>query len=178
MGLVTMRVSFRSTTGGGGSVEDSAFGANDAAGARLKSEAHGFRDRLHHLLRSLDELVESDETVDPAALDRIRGILRSRRLRDRFFEAGLFADPAWDILLDLYRAELGRYRVPVSSLCIAAAVPATTALRWIKTLEQKGLVLRQADPNHGRRIYVSLSTEAARAMERLLSALPATEPLI
>jgi DNA-binding MarR family transcriptional regulator len=60
--------------------------------------------------------------------------------------------------------------VAVSSLCIAAAVPATTALRWIKALSDKGLFVRQADPQDGRRVYIALSDEAARAMGRYLAA--------
>jgi hypothetical protein len=40
----------------------------------------------------------------------------------------LFADPGWDILLDLYAARQEGKQVSVSSLCIAAAVPPTTAL--------------------------------------------------
>jgi hypothetical protein len=44
-------------------------------------------------------------------------------MREQFFGPDLFADPAWDILLDLYAARLEQQRVAVSSLCIAAAVP-------------------------------------------------------
>ena len=54
-----------------------------------------------------------------------------------FYES-IFADPAWDMLLDLMEAEIEQPRVAVSSLCIAAAVPATTALRWLKTLTEPG----------------------------------------
>ena len=61
-------------------------------------------------------------------------MIRARRLRARYFPEDLFADPAWDMLLDLLQAEIAQLRVPVSSLCIAAAVPATTALRWLKTM--------------------------------------------
>ena len=39
----------------------------------------------------------------------------------------LFADPAWDMLLDLLQAQISHLRVPVSSLCIAAAVPASSS---------------------------------------------------
>jgi hypothetical protein len=53
------------------------------------------------------------------------------RLRSQHFVPALFADPAWDILLDLAAARIDGRMVAVSSLCIAAAVPATTALRWI-----------------------------------------------
>ena len=48
--------------------------------------------------------------------------------------------------LDLMQAEIAQHRVPVSSLCIAAAVPATTALRWIKTMTDTGPFVRRADP--------------------------------
>jgi len=48
-------------------------------------------------------------------------------MRARYFRDELFADPAWDMLLDLLQAEIAQLRVPVSSLCIAASVPATTA---------------------------------------------------
>jgi DNA-binding MarR family transcriptional regulator len=159
-------------------VRHSAIEADALGDARLNNEAQVVRDRLHYLLKSLDELIEPIEHCEPATADRVRAILRSRRLRDRFFEAGLFADPAWDILLELYLAELGQYRLAISSLCLGAAVPATTALRWIKTLEKKGLVVRSPDPDDGRRIYVALANDAAQAMERLFSAVPAAEQLL
>ena len=61
------------------------------------------------------------------------------------------------MLLDLLQAEIAHLRVPVSSLCIAAAVPATTALRWLKTMVKQGLFLRRADPHDGRRVFVELA---------------------
>jgi DNA-binding MarR family transcriptional regulator len=96
--------------------------------------------------------------------EAIRSIIRARRLRARFFREDLFADPAWDMLLDLLQAEISHLRVPVSSLCIAAAVPATTALRWLKTMVQEGLFVRRADPHDGRRVFVELAPDASRAL--------------
>lgn len=69
------------------------------------------------------------------------------------------------MLLDLYAAHYERQRVSVSSLCIAAAVPATTALRWIKTMCDTGKFLRAWDPNDGRRIFISLSEETRLKMD-------------
>jgi DNA-binding MarR family transcriptional regulator len=100
------------------------------------------------------------------SLDTVRQVIRARRLRARFFDEELFADPAWDMLLDLLQAEIAQHRVPVSSLCIAAAVPATTALRWIKTMTDAGLFKRRADPHDGRRVFVELSHRASDAMRR------------
>ena len=104
--------------------------------------------------------------VPPLSADAVRNVIRARRLRARFFSEELFADPAWDMLLDLLQAEIAQLRVPVSSLCIAAAVPATTALRWLKTLVTQGLFVRRADPHDGRRVFVELSPEASHALRR------------
>lgn len=98
--------------------------------------------------------------------EQVRAVIRARRLRAQFFPQDLFADPAWDMLLDLTQAEIAHVRVPVSSLCIAAAVPATTALRWIKTLTDKGVLVRRADPHDGRRVFVEMAAPARDAMYR------------
>ena len=98
--------------------------------------------------------------------DTVRQVIRARRMRARYFDEDLFADPAWDMLLDLLQAEIAQLRVPVSSLCIAAAVPATTALRWLKAMTDKGLFVRRADPHDGRRVFVELSADASIAMRR------------
>jgi hypothetical protein len=102
----------------------------------------------------------------PVAADVVRDVIRARRLRDRFFDHALFADPAWDMLLDLLQAEIAQLRVPVSSLCIAAAVPATTALRWLTTMTEMGIFVRRPDPHDGRRVFVELSRDASLGMRR------------
>ncbi len=111
-------------------------------------------------------------TPPPSAITSsdVRAIIRLRRMRDRYFRSDLFADPAWDMLLDLMAARLERMRVAVSSLCIAAAVPPTTALRWIKTMSDNGMFVRIADPEDGRRVFIDLSDGAAAGMNAYLSA--------
>ena len=104
--------------------------------------------------------------VPEVSIETIRAIIRARRLRSRYFDEELFADPAWDMLLDLLYAEISNLRVPVSSLCIAAAVPATTGLRWLKTMVQQGIFLRQADPHDGRRVFVELAPHSSQSLRR------------
>ena len=101
---------------------------------------------------------------------QVRDMLRARRLREDFLPADLFADPAWDMLLDLLAARLEQERVSVSSLCIASAVPPTTALRWIRTLTDKGIVHRQADPHDRRRVFIALTDDTAEALTRWFTA--------
>lgn len=94
----------------------------------------------------------------------VRATIRARRLRDQHFASELFADPAWDMLLDLYAARLEGRRVSVSSLCIAASVPPTTALRWIGTMHDAELFGREPDPTDKRRAHITLTDRAAAAM--------------
>jgi len=146
--------------------------------------------RLHHMIEEMERLgrslpadIESDadggggfesthretarmsiEDLDLPDAAGIREVIRARRLRDELFGPDLFADPAWDILLDLTAARLEGRSVAVSSLCIAAAVPATTALRWIKQLTVAGLLRRVSDPVDRRRVFIELTDHAAAAM--------------
>jgi DNA-binding MarR family transcriptional regulator len=108
----------------------------------------------------------ASEDLPPVSAETVRSVIRARRLRSRYFAEHLFADPAWDMLLDLLQAEISHLRVPVSSLCIAAAVPATTALRWLKTMVQEGLFIRHADPHDGRRVFVELAPATSQALRR------------
>jgi DNA-binding MarR family transcriptional regulator len=114
--------------------------------------------------RPVEAEVSGDVPDVPA--ETVRAIIRARRLRSRYFDGELFADPAWDMLLDLLQAEISKLRVPVSSLCIAAAVPATTALRWLRTMVQEGLFVRRADPHDGRRVFVELAPQTSQALRR------------
>jgi hypothetical protein len=141
--------------------------------------------RIASILAALSEedhaafLTEDGEGDARAKIDstQIRTMIRARRLRDHFFRGELFADPAWDMLLDLMAARLDQQRVAVSSLCIAAAVPPTTALRWIKTLCDQGLFVRVADPEDGRRVFIELSDKAAAALDAYLRAVQRMSPL-
>lgn len=87
-----------------------------------------------------------------------------RRLRSDIFPYGLFSDPAWDMLIDLYISLLEHRAVSVSSACIASCSPPTTALRHITTLQENGLVVRRPDLRDGRRIHLELSAAGVKLM--------------
>ena len=109
----------------------------------------------------------------------LREIIKVRRLRERFFQPDLFADPAWDILLDLEAAKQEGQQVSVSSLCIAAAVPPTTALRWITAMTQSGMLLRRQDPADARRVFIELSPETSAKLDDYFVAVGArSSPMI
>jgi hypothetical protein len=105
--------------------------------------------------------------VDPR---EVRRAIRARRLREQFFAPPLIEDPGWDMLLDLFAAELEDRGVSVSSLCIAAAVAPTTALRWIAKMTESGLFERRPDPFDRRRAFMMLTEPARQAMHRYCQA--------
>lgn len=145
------------------------------AGESIMRQTELLREQLGSALRIVDELVETPVarlSGQPVSEKEVRNLLRLRRNRDRFFAGDLFADPAWDILLELYAAALGQLRVSVSSLCVGAAVPATTALRWINHLEEKGMIVRRSDPTDRRRHFLMLSKEAIEAMSAFFRTVP------
>jgi len=109
---------------------------------------------------SLPLPADSPAQDDRRWLRHARQIYRRRRSRTLFFEESLFGEPAWDLLLDLFIAAKERKQVPVTSACIGAAVPTTTALRWLAILEERGLVVREADPTDARRVFVRLTAAA------------------
>ena len=94
----------------------------------------------------------------------IRQTIRSLQLRARFFPKELFADPAWNMLLDLAAAHREGKQISVTSLCIASGVPGSTALRWINVMEADGLIRRSDDRNDRRRAFLSLTDDAIEAM--------------
>lgn len=112
--------------------------------------------------------VEFDPFEDEAALEMARRSYELRRRRDVLFGRELFQDPAWDLLLYLFRAAGANQEVGVSEACDGMAVPQTTALRWIRQLEEAGLIVREGDPADARRSHVRLSRRAARLMYHLL----------
>lgn len=95
--------------------------------------------------------------------------LRQRRQREAVLGKHLFADPCWDMLLDLFVAyKRGLRPISVSSLCLASAVPQTTAIRWIDTLVKGGLVYKEADPKDKRRVFIHLTEQAKQQLDELL----------
>jgi hypothetical protein len=106
----------------------------------------------------------------------VRRIIRQRQLRARFLDNDLFADPAWDMLLDLTASRLEGKRVSVTSLCIASGVPPTTALRWIGQMVDAGLFVRLSDGADKRRAFIDLSEKALQAMARYFTEIALTAP--
>jgi DNA-binding MarR family transcriptional regulator len=146
------------------------FSANDIARLfRLVSDIADRReldpseviDRLEHGVAAEG----AGQGAPPAITEGIRMgeyVERMRRLRlkrNEVIGAQLFRDPAWDILLDLFASHERGERVSVIALALASGVPQSTALRTIQRLEEKGLIVREGDPDDLRRSWVRASPE-------------------
>ncbi|OYX90713.1 MAG: MarR family transcriptional regulator [Novosphingobium sp. 35-62-5] len=152
---------------------------------QLRTKARRLIAAANELLAIAHELEASDgdgRTDDFAATHSVkdspvwaevaRATYRDRRRRtDLFADPALFGEPAWDILLDLFIAAKERKRLPVTSACIGAHVPPTTALRWLRILEARGLVEREDDGRDGRRTFVCLTFRGLAAMDQTLEML-------
>lgn len=97
-----------------------------------------------------------------------QGEFHNRRRRDSLIRYDLFAEPAWDMLLDLYIQHHRGQPVAVDRLCTAAATASTTALRWLGLLIEKELVMRSSSAEDDGILRVMLSERGISEMERYL----------
>lgn len=131
--------------------------------------------QAHRLLA----LILGSQGEDPSKLAKnaserahlAKGFYDDRRARDKVFPAKLFADPAWDILLILYWASHAQQRLSVSSVCFSAAVPQTTALRWIENLHGFGFLHKGKHPTDRRVTWLELSDKAREKLDRYFDGL-------
>jgi FixJ family two-component response regulator/DNA-binding MarR family transcriptional regulator len=99
----------------------------------------------------------SGQRTKVSVLDTIEQL---RRVRDRYNSHKL-DEVAWELLLELLRAEQSNQKLSVSALTISIpGVSATTSLRRIGELATGGYVDRTPDARDGRRDFVTLTTKA------------------
>jgi len=99
----------------------------------------------------------SGQRTKVSVLDTIEQL---RRVRIRYNDHKL-DEVAWELLLELLRAEQSNQRLSVSALTISIpGVSATTSLRRIGELTTGGYVDRTPDARDGRRDFVTLTAKA------------------
>jgi DNA-binding MarR family transcriptional regulator len=123
--------------------------------------------RLNRPAAAADAEVDESKDVSDLA-QRIKRLIRAQNSRSLFFDAALFSDPCWEMLLDLMSNHLLGREISVSSLCIASGVPQTTALRRIDDLAQANLIERVADPADRRRVFIRLKDDTVKKLDRYL----------
>jgi hypothetical protein len=123
--------------------------------------------RLHRLIESSRREVGAgpQRSVLAAAAEACA----ARRKLYGLFGRRLFCDPSWDILLELFVSTLEGRKVTVSTACMAACAPTTTALRHIAYLVQEGLVVRRPHPGDARSTYLELTGQAITKLTQYFS---------
>lgn len=112
-----------------------------------------------------------EDEFDRKFANWLKSEFRNRIKRKTYFPTDLLGEPCWDMLLDLAAARLEQKTISASSACIASGVPPTTALRWLNELEKRGLVIRIADKNDGRRSLVEISDFGMNLLETYFKSL-------
>lgn len=106
---------------------------------------------------------------DGGTLAVLETIEQLRRLRARYDHHKL-DDIAWDLLLELLRAERLRQRMSVSGLAISAGTAsATTSLRRVNELVARGYIERIPDPKDARRDFVALTSKSQELLGEYLA---------
>ena len=116
-----------------------------------------------------DDPTDAFDYSDDALATVAARVYAARRRRERYFDPAIFADPAWDMLLDLFIAKARGKEIRTSSLCLAAAVPPATALRWIAVLERQGLIQRRGAAGDRRVKLIALTAQGYRVMRQYLT---------
>lgn len=95
--------------------------------------------------------------------------IRARRLRQELFPNIQVADPAWDLMLELFINQAEARRISVTGLGLSANVPGATVLRWLAMFHEAGLIVREPDPADRRRIWVSLTETGWEKMHQAIA---------
>lgn len=146
--------------------------AGDRAGDTASATIEEIYSGLNRLREQLERSPAVRGALRPTASTRAEAAAREVRRRNQQLQAfgsKLVSNPGWDMLIDLFLARERGKSISVSSLCIASNVPQTTALRWISTLEEEGLICRIRDPNDRRRAYLELTASGAHQVAECIA---------
>lgn len=144
-------------------------GTEEAGTPEAKSDEAGSREQPEGRPMSEGRLGKGHGDGEIGKLAILDTIEQLRRLRERFADHKL-DDVAWDLLLELLRAERLRQRLSVSGLAISiSGVSATTSLRRMNELATRGYIERIPDPADARRDFVALTTRSQELLADYLA---------
>jgi hypothetical protein len=111
-------------------------------------------------------VLDTTTSSGPPVIDvrKVRLILKARRVREQQFGRGLFSDPAWDLLLEAFAADLEGQRLSTEDLCRLSTVSAAVTLRWIKKLEFDDWLRRTGSPDGTE--YLAMTPQGSAKLRR------------
>ncbi len=100
----------------------------------------------------------SDTAREAPTAAQVRRYIAARRKRDQH-ASGLFADPAWDMLLHLFAASLEGTEVTVREASLVAICPPKTGVRYLGLMADAGLVNRKDHYHQSRAKIIEITSE-------------------
>ncbi|WP_230483516.1 hypothetical protein [Sphingomonas sp. Leaf21] len=137
-------------------------------------EPAGIDDRLRRIrdeLAVVEAMVRHENEIRIAPVDIGQVVRAARQGIGQHFDASLFADPAFDMLLFVFLEEEAGRQVETSACYRASGVPRTTAVRWINMLVSLGMFESAPHPTDRRLALLSLSEPTREGMRQWLTAL-------
>lgn len=136
-----------------------------------RSDMDGKSQRIANLLEQLAQEIRGDPpealrfaSRELSPVEMAIMTYAERRRREQTFGGGLFGEPAWDMMLELFAAAHQDRALSTKEVTIGSASPLTTALRWLDVLENEGIIRRFPDPTDKRRTFVELTVSAYEKM--------------
>ena len=106
-----------------------------------------------------------------ALADFARQLWWERRLRSRYFPIEIFADPSWDLLLEVYAAQIADKPIRLNKAHLSACVPPSIAQRRSRDLVQLGILVTERARTDRRGVQLTLSPAARSRLEHLLQSI-------
>jgi DNA-binding MarR family transcriptional regulator len=128
---------------------------------------------LQRCLSNLHARKDEPAILDEGGSDKRATLTRyveARRVRSMLLGQNLFADPAWDILLMLYQADLEGRALTLEQLSETLRLSMSVIVGQVGVLERRGLLdEHHSSPNSRRRRAICLSPLAIDAMSSWFS---------
>src|ERR1051325_5563112 len=94
-----------------------------------------------------------------------------RRRREEYFPAGLFGEPAWDLILALFVARDEGRRLTIAEAYEAAKVKPAAGRKLLARMECQGMIRRSPDQQDRRKRFVGLTDDGTERLTDYLTRL-------
>ncbi|GEM71960.1 MAG: hypothetical protein GY736_08960 [Sphingomonas sp.] len=107
---------------------------------------------------------------DAELIEKAESLARERRARarDTGAHSRFLMGPAWSLLLALFISRIANVEPAVTAVSYEVELPISTCLRWLRQLEDAGLVTSRIDVRDARVRRVALTKEADILVRRHL----------
>lgn len=103
--------------------------------------------------------------------DILREEAARRAMRAKFLPAEITRGVIWEIITDVYLANISGERISLSCIAMDSLAPRSTIMRQVNILVLKGYLIKDPDPEDRRRFWVSTSAAVRDGISAYLHSL-------